>query len=754
MPLTPRTRLGPYEILAPLGAGGMGEVYRATDTKLSRNVALKVLPSKVAHDAERLARFRHEAKTLAQLDHPNIVSIYSVEEFDGIQFLTMQLIDGLTLDRVISESGMPLEKIFEIGMALADALAAAHDKGIVHRDIKPANVMITADGRVKVLDLGLAKDVRTALSGDATVTWVEETRVGMAVGTLPYMSPEQLRAAKVDHHTDIFSLGVVLYEMATGRRPFSGDCSMEISSAILRDTPRPVAELREGLPIGLQHILDRCLAKEIAGRYSSARELREAVERLRRELESGTHRGHHNGGAGPSIAVLPFTNMSADSENEFFADGITEEIINALTHIEDLRVAARTSAFSFKNKHVDLRIVGDQLKVKTVLQGSIRKAGNRVRIMAQLINVADGYHIWSERYDRELKDIFEVQDDISRCIAERLKVALKSGEQPSVNAGTSNLEAYQLCLKGRALFYRRGLDIRRAAQCFERAVVLDSTYAVAWSGLADTRTLLGFWGFERPETTLPLGKQAAARAVELDPLLAEAHCSLACANLLYDWHLPQSEQEFLRARELSPRNVQNLAWYGQFYLVWARGRFDEAIAVIKPAVEIDPLSGYAHAMLSFCYWQSGNGRDAVRWGEAAVKLEESFFTYWALQHAFHADRQFEKAAAAGEMALAVSGRHPFAMSAQAIIFADAGKVAEARAIYAELVARKAATYIPPSHLAIAASAAGESDMAFMHAREAYEIRDPMLIAARHWPDCRRLREDARFNEIFSSMGLE
>jgi TolB-like protein len=569
------------------------------------------------------------------------------------------------------------------------------------------------------------------------------------------MSPEQLQGSRVDHRTDIFSLGAVVYEMATGQRPFPGASSVEISSAILRDTPRPVNELRSDLPTGLQRILDRCLAKHVTERYNSAHELHDAVARLRHEITSSTHRSNTPGSsAGPSIAVLPFTNMSADPENEFFADGITEEIINALTQIQDLRVAARTSAFSFKNKHVDLRIVGDRLNVKTVLEGSVRKAGNRVRIMAQLINVADGYHIWSERYDRELKDIFEVQDDISRAIAERLKVALKSGQEPSVKPGTSNLEAYQFYLKGRALLYRRGLDIRRATQCFERAVALDSHYALAWAGLGDACNMLGLYGLERPEATWPQSKHAAERAISLDPMLAEAHCSLACVRLLYDWDLAKAEQGFLRSRELNPRYVQNLAWYALFYLVWARGRFDEAIAVATPAVDIDPLSGYAHAMLAFCYSHSGKGSGAVREAKAAMQLEESFFTYWALQDAFHADHQFEQAAAAGETALAVSGRHPFAMSVQAVIFADWGKVAEAKALYTELVARSASGYIQPTHLAIAASAAGDLDMALKHSREAFEIRDPMLMVARYWPDFRRLRERQDFHQILEKMGLK
>jgi non-specific serine/threonine protein kinase len=476
-----------YRIVEKLGGGGMGVVYKAEDTRLDRFVALKFLPKELAHDRHAMERFRREAKAASALNHPNICTIYEIDEQNGTAFIAMEYLDGMTLECLIGGRPVELHRILEISSEIADALAAAHSKNIVHRDIKPGNIFVSGCGRAKVLDFGLAKTtIQDSKDSEATALTLTET--GIAMGTLPYMSPEQLLGQRVDHRTDIFSMGDVLYEMATGRRPFVGGTSMELSSSILRDTPKEVTELRAELPSGLQRIVERCLAKEPAERYASAQELRDAVERLRRDLSSGS-RTSPAGGA--SIAVLPFANMSADPENEFFADGITEEIINALSKIDELRVAARTSAFSFKGKHVDLRIVGERLNVKTVLEGSVRKSGNRVRIMAQLVSVADGYQLWSERYDRELKDIFEVQDEIASAIADRLKVALKGGQQPSVKAGTSNLEAYQFYLKGRALLYRRGLDIRRAANCFDSAVALDPHYALAWAGLGDARNMLG-----------------------------------------------------------------------------------------------------------------------------------------------------------------------------------------------------------------------------------------------------------------------
>ncbi len=731
----------------------MGVVYKAEDTRLGRLVALKFLPQESLDDPQGLERFRREAKAASALNHPNICTIYDIGQENGRAFIAMEFLDGSTLKNLIENRTLDLERVLHISREIADALAAAHAKNVVHRDIKPANIFVSESGHAKVLDFGLAK-VSTPGEDEGDLATLTLTQPGIAVGTLPYMSPEQLRGQRVDCRTDVFSLGAVLYEMATGQRPFAGGTSMELSSSILRDTPKPVTEFRSDLPAGLQRIVEKCLAKEPAARYASARELRDAVEQLQREISSGSRGAQAQGASGgASIAILPFANMSADPENEFFADGITEEIINALTQIDELHVAARTSAFSFKGKHVDLRIIGEQLNVKTVLEGSVRKAGNRVRITAQLINVADGYHLWSERYDRELKDIFEVQDDIAKSIADRLKVALKGGRQAAVKPGTSNLEAYQLYLKGRAVLYRRGLDIGRAAKCLENAVALDPGYALAWSGLADARNMLGLYGWERPNTIMPLAKDAANRAIALDPALAEAHCSLGCISHLYDWDWKKAEAEFLRARELNPRYLQNLCWYALFYLVWTHGRFDEGVPVATEAAELDPLSAYAQGILSFCYSHGGRPKEAVRAATRARELEESFFTYWVLRDALHANGEFQEAVAAGDMALALSGRHVFGISGQATTLADWGKGSAAQALYAELVARSAQGYVPPCHMAITASAAGETDKAIAHAWEACEIHDPMMVTARFWPDFARLRKDPRFNEILARVGL-
>lgn len=478
----------------------MGVVYKAEDTRLDRKVALKLLPHDVAHNEQALVRFRKEAKAASALSHPNICTVYDIGEERGKFFIVMEYLDGSMLRSLIGTHSIELDRILQISRDIADALAAAHAKNIIHRDIKPENIFICDAGQVKVLDFGLAKinvpDERQSESATLILT-----EAGFALGTLPYMSPEQLQGKSVDHRTDIFSLGAVLYEMATGQRPFLGETSLELSSSILRDTPKPVTELRPELPTGLQRIVDRCLSKERTERYVSAQEMCHALELLRRQISSGSLSVVPDAVREASIAVLPFTNMSADPENEFFADGLSEEIINALTQIEELHVAARTSAFSFKGKHVDLRIVGERLNVKTVLEGSVRKAGNQVRIMAQLTDVGDGYHLWSERYDRELKDIFQVQDDIARAIANRLRVDLFS-----LIGGSKTIQA------AIDAFYRRFLADESVSHFF------------AGTDLAHLRVLQNMFvsallGGPEPYT----GKNIAAVHAHLQPPLNDSH---------------------------------------------------------------------------------------------------------------------------------------------------------------------------------------------------------------------------------------
>jgi TolB-like protein len=454
-----------------------------------------------------------------------------------------------------------------------------------------------------------------------------------------------------------------------------------------------------------------------------------------------------------SIAVLPFLSLSADPENEIFADGISEEIINALMQIRQLHVAARTSSFSFKGKYLDLRVIGEQLNVRTVLEGSVRKAGDRFRITAQLVNVADGYHLWAERYDRETKDIFEIQEDIARSIARRLEVTLEGEQQSFVRAGTDNLEAFKLFSQGRALSFQRGPRFPRALEYFKQAVALDPKYGVAWSALADVYNMIGFYGFAPPQACLPQAKEAALRAVSLSGSLAEAHNSLAMSYLLCDWDQSRAEREFLRALELNPRYAQGQYWYALFYLHFVAGRFEEGLAQVKHVVDSDPLSGWARGMLACMYINAGKLDDGVTFARAALKFEpDSFLARWALFTALNAQGHFEDAAAIGREALAASGRHPWMMGWLTLTYAQLRKPKDSSAIYMELLWRSRREYVPPGVLAWAASGAGKPDVAIKFAQEAHAIGDPVLIVAKYWPTFGPLREDPRFNEILFSRG--
>jgi adenylate cyclase len=453
-----------------------------------------------------------------------------------------------------------------------------------------------------------------------------------------------------------------------------------------------------------------------------------------------------------SIAVLPFLSLSADPENEIFADGMCEEIISALTQINNLQVAGRTSSFSFKGKNVDLRVIGEQLNVRTVLEGSVRRSGNRLRISAQLVNTEDGYHLWSEMYDREMKDVFAIQEEIAKSITERLEVTLGTEQQPLFRAGTDNLEAFKFYTQGRSLFFQRGLRLLPAVEYLKKAVTLDSKYALAWAALADAYNMVGFYGLARPETCLPPAKKAAEQAITLDPSVAEAHTSLAMSHLFHDWDRASAEREFLRSLELKPRNSLTRSWYGQYYLQWVEGRFEEGLAQATEAVQIDPLSPYARAMQAFAYLPVDVDRSL---GAALETLQidtDSYLGRWAQLTALNLQGRFTEAAEVGESALKVSGRSAWMMASLARTYEQMGKRADAEALYMELRWRSKREYVAPAVLAWAACAAGEQDEAIRYAQEAHAIGDPSLTTAKYWPDFAELRKDPYFVEILINRG--
>jgi TolB-like protein/tRNA A-37 threonylcarbamoyl transferase component Bud32 len=499
-----------YRIVDRLGAGAMGEVYLAEDVRLGRKVALKLLPPHLTRDEAAKTRLIHEARAASLLDHPHICTVYDIEELPtGELLLAMAYCDGETLRTRLSRGPLPVDEAVELACQMADALAEAHAHGIVHRDIKPANAMVTKTGRLKLVDFGLAH------LPEATML----TATGVTLGTPTYMAPEQVRGEEVDARADLWALGVVLYEMLAGRPPFGKESLEAVLYAVVHQAPEPLDRVRPGLPPSLVRIVNRALAKDGRARYQQAEQMLADLRACRERLKAG---GPHGVGTGepriPSIAVLPFANLSPDPEQEYFCDGMTEELITALGAIEGLRVAAKTSTFHLKGKDLEIRTIGERLNVETLLEGSVRKAGNRLRVTAQLVNVSDGYHLWSERYDRQLDDVFAVQDQIAHAIVEKLKVKLVGPKgAPLVKRASSNLEAYQLYLKGRYYFARRYKGrLEQAVDCFSRAIELDPESAPALAGLADALSVAGFYGLSRPLEVLPKARAAAERAVALD----------------------------------------------------------------------------------------------------------------------------------------------------------------------------------------------------------------------------------------------
>jgi TolB-like protein/Tfp pilus assembly protein PilF len=576
----------------------MGEVYRATDTKLGRDVALKVLPAEMAGRPERLERFRREARAVAALNHSAIVTLYSVEEADGVHFLTMELVEGEPLDRLIPQGGLPARRVLEIARALAEALAAAHDKGIVHRDLKPSNVMVTLDGRVKVLDFGLAKVAGPeGATADSALPTEMQTRAGIVMGTMPYMSPEQVEGRPVDHRSDLFSLGVMLHEMATGSRPFRGDSAAALCSAILRDSPPAVSELRPDLPGELSQLIASCLEKDRERRLPTAKNACTELEAVRKRLDSGDvargdspTSGPVSGfGGRPAIAVLPFENRSNDPEQEFFADGLAEDLITRLSLWRSFPVIARNSSFVYKRKAVDLKQVAADLGVRYVVQGSVRKAGNRVRIAAQLVDGSNGQQVWAQTYDRELTDVFAIQDEISEAIAAPLVGDLHRAEaaraQRSAPESLPAWELYQRALPLIHTFTRE--DNARARAKLERAMALDPHFATAVASLAEVRLWeYAFAWSDDPEEALAAGLDLARRAVTLDPSDALAHMVLAFALITAGDGFAALEAS-RRSVELNPSLAFAVSFYG-YLLVMTGHRPEEGLAQVQRAMRLSP----------------------------------------------------------------------------------------------------------------------------------------------------------------------
>ena len=690
MALSAGTKLDRYEIVAAIGAGGMGEVYRARDPRLSRDVAVKVMAAELAKDPEWLRRFEQEARSTAALSHPNILAVYDVGKAGDLSFIVTELLEGETLRELLLRGALTARKSLETMTQILAGLGAAHGRGIVHRDLKPENIFVTRQGQVKILDFGLAKV--TPLAGDADSQPTLVSQPGLVVGTVSYMAPEQARGFAADARSDIFAIGAILYEMLSGERAFHGTSPADTITAILKEEPPSLSRRGIAAPPALIRIVNRCLEKNAMDRFQSVRDVAFAIESIS-DAQEASHAPEKK--SEKSIAVLPFSNMGGDTEQEYFSDGLAEELINALAGLSGLRVASRTSAFRFRGRDLDIREIGKQLNVETVLEGSVRRAGKRLRITAQLINVADGYNLWSQRYDREMEDVFAIQDEITESIVKTLKPTLLGEQMPTTRRQTDNVEAYQWYLKGRHLWQQRTQSgLRSSIDHFQQAIAIDPDYALAHAGIADALCVLRVYGYISEKDTRSRAEKASKRAMELDPELAEAHYASGMFLLYFDENWPAAEAPLREAVRLSPKNAL-FHFYLGFFLA-ARFRFQEAEAAFVRGIELDPLSPLGYGLYANSMLMARRREDAVRFGERSIELQPDFnIGLLAIGVSLCQLGQTERGIAVLERLAVVSNMNAWWKGHLGLIYADSGKTEEARRIRAELISRREREYIPP-----------------------------------------------------------
>jgi TolB-like protein/Tfp pilus assembly protein PilF len=771
MPLSPGTRLGPYEILSPLGAGGMGEVYSARDTRLDRLVAVKVLPEHLAGSAAARSRFEREAKAVAALSHPNILALYDVGAEQGVYFVVTELLEGETLRKRLERGARPWRDVVAIGAAVADGLAAAHAKGVIHRDLKPDNIFLTSDGRVKILDFGLAR-VKPRSCGEQSSA-PTATEAGTVMGTVGYMSPEQVRGETADAPSDLFSLGCVLFEMLAARRPFARETAAQTMAAILDVDP---PELAADLPAELRRLVNHCLEKAPARRFQSAHDLAFALRacddsaapaRPRRRLTwiapaaaallaLGTYfywRGAP-GQAVDSLAVLPFVNAGGGGAQEVLSDGIAENLTNTLSQLPRLRVVARSLAFRHRGPNVDPQKAGRDLNVRAVLTGRVAERDGLLNVQAELMNVGDGAQLWGGQYSRTFSEILALQREIADAVAARLNLKPTAEQkQRLAKRSTANPEAFQFYINGRYHWnLRNEAALRRAVGYFQKAIDRDPAYALAWAGLADCYALFNSYQVEPPRESGPKAAAAAAKALEIDDTLAQAHASQAMSRMAYDWDWPGAEREFRRAIDLDPDYATAHHWFA--VLLLALGRHEEALASLKRAQQLDPLSIIISSDIGMALHLARRNDEAIAQFRKALEMAPYFVAgHRPLGAAYREKGMYAEAIAEFEKAVEVSPGQPFALGWLGHAYAVAGRRERARQVIAELAALAGRRYVPPFGTALVYLGLGDTGRTFEWLEKAFNDRALDMIFMKSDPRFDGLRSDPRFADLLRRMKL-
>ena len=825
--------IGHYRIISQLGAGGMGEVYLAEDAMLGRKVALKLLPADFTRDIDRVRRFQQEAHAASALNHPNIVTVYEIAHNDDRHLIATEFIDGETLRERIRESrsqtskdgsekagtALPILEVLNIGIQIADALAAAHEAGIVHRDIKPENIMVRRrDGYIKVLDFGLAKLTPVEFGDDvdteAATRLQVKTSAGLVMGTVIYMSPEQVRGEKVDQRTDLWSLGVVLYELLAGCVPFDRPTPSEVIAAVLDHDPPPLSDYVRDIPSEFERIISKALTKDRESRYQTAKDLLVDLRHLQhcweadKEIEwsssdearntqpTGTshqaigkalkarlfraridhrrallisvvvivlvivaviYRVYFSTAHQPidSIAVLPLVNATNDPKNpeaEYWSDGISESLINSLAELQQLKVIARQTSFRYKGKDVDPQAVGRELDVRAVLMGRMRQIGDTLSIQVDLVDTATGAQLWGREYERKVSDLLSVKQLIAREVTGKLGLGLSGEQQQKLNKGdTTNSEAYQSYVRG-VYFWRQRSDLRKAIEQFQQAITLDPNYALAYVGIASSYLVLEQYGGIPASETLPKARAAVERALAIDDSLAEAHTALGSIEGR-SWNFDESEREYIRAIVLNPNSAQAHHWYG-INLRDVRGRFDEALAEIKIAQRLDPLSPGIGAALAGTLFVTGERVTAFQEAKKLIELDPTLpIGHWTLGILYRASGRYEEAIAEEEKAVELSRRASLYVSELGACYAAAGKKARALELLKEVEEKYNKREATGLYVAYVYVALGDKDQAFAWLEKDFQARSGRLPQIAHFPMWENLRDDPRFKDLLRRMGL-